>query len=171
MHILPVEYLYDLQQITHVPLNNNFLICKMGIRRLVFTFFFFFFFLLFRVAPMVYGCSQARGWNQSYSCWPTPQPQQCGIQATPVTYIRHSSIAHGSAGSATHWVRPGIEPAFSWILVGFVSIEPQRELYSSFQIITYFCSSSVDFASIILKVPMPEHSQCGGLVVSLEPSY
>ena len=28
----------------------------------------------------------------------------------------------------THWARPGIEPASSWILVGFVSAVPQREL-------------------------------------------
>ena len=29
--------------------------------------------------------------------------------------------AHGNVGSLTHWARPGIEPASSWILVGFVS--------------------------------------------------
>ena len=28
----------------------------------------------------------------------------------------------------THWVRPGMEPAFSWILVGVVTAEPQWEL-------------------------------------------
>ena len=28
----------------------------------------------------------------------------------------------------THWERPGIEPASSWILVRFTSTEPQREL-------------------------------------------
>ena len=30
----------------------------------------------------------------------------------------------------THWVRPGIEPAPSWILVRFVTVQPQQELHS-----------------------------------------
>ena len=34
------------------------------------------------------------------------------------------STAHGHAGSLTHW----IEPASSWILVKFVSTEPQWKL-------------------------------------------
>jgi len=46
---------------------------------------------------------------------PTPQPQQCGIQATSVTY----TTAHGNAGSLTHRARPGIKPATSWFLVRF----------------------------------------------------
>ena len=46
-----------------------------------------------------------------------PEPEQCGIWATPSTY----TTAHGNAGSLTHWVRPGIEPEFSWMLVGFIN--------------------------------------------------
>ena len=38
------------------------------------------------------------------------------------------TTAHGNAGSLTHWVRPRIEPAFSWILVRFITAEPQWEL-------------------------------------------
>ena len=30
------------------------------------------------------------------------------------------TTAHGNPGSLIHWARPGIEPAPSWILVGFV---------------------------------------------------
>jgi len=41
-----------------------------------------------------------------------------------VTY----TTAHGNARSLTLWARPGIEPASSWILVGFISTEPQWEL-------------------------------------------
>ena len=37
---------------------------------------FFLFFFLFRAAPAAYGSSQARGPNQSHSCWPMSQPQQ-----------------------------------------------------------------------------------------------
>ena len=41
-----------------------------------------------------------------------------------VCNLHHSS---GQTGSLTHWVRPGIEPTSSRILVGFVT-EPWREL-------------------------------------------
>ena len=34
-----------------------------------------------------------------------------------VTY----TTGHGNTGSLTHWVRPGIEPESSWMLVGFVN--------------------------------------------------
>ena len=58
------------------------------------------------------------GSNQSYSCWPTPQVQQCRIQGTFAIYTR----AQGSARSLTHWARPGIKLESSWILVGFVNL-------------------------------------------------
>ena len=57
----------------------------------------------------------------SCSCW--PQPQQRGIWAASETYTR----AHGNDGYLT--ARSGIEPASSWILVGFVTTEPQQELH------------------------------------------
>ena len=53
--------------------------------------------------------------NWSHSCGPTPQPQQCGIWAASAT------TAHSNTGSLTHWVRPGIEPTSSWILVQFIN--------------------------------------------------
>ena len=49
---------------------------------------------------------------------PQPQPQQCWIRAVSVTY----TTAHGNAGSLTHCVKPGIQHASSWILVGFVNL-------------------------------------------------
>ena len=39
--------------------------------------------------------------------------------------------ACGNAGSLTHGVRPGIEPASSQIKVGFTTAEPRRELQGS----------------------------------------
>ena len=39
--------------------------------------------------------------------------------------LHHSS---SKAGSLTHCVRPGIEPASSWMLVRFVTAEPQQEV-------------------------------------------
>ena len=64
------------------------------------------------------------GMNRSCSRWLTPQPQQWGIQATSATY----TTAHGNDGSLTYRARPGIKPATSWSLVGFVSAAPQWEL-------------------------------------------
>ena len=80
-----------------------------------------FFFCLFRATPTACGGSQARGRIPGQ---PTPQPQQHQIPAASVTY----TTAHGNAGSLTHWARPGIKPASSWILVTFVSAAPWREL-------------------------------------------
>ena len=48
---------------------------------------------------------------------PRPTPQQHGIRAASVTY----PTAHSNARSLTHGARPGIEPATSWFLVGFVN--------------------------------------------------
>ena len=42
---------------------------------------------------------------------------QCQIGAESATY----TTAHGNTEWLTHWARPGIKPASSWILVGFVS--------------------------------------------------
>ena len=65
-------------------------------------------FCLFRATASAYGSSQARG----------------------PTVAAAAGLCHGcsNAGSLTQWVGPGIEPVSSWILVGFVTTEPQREL-------------------------------------------
>ena len=65
-----------------------------------------------------------RGSNWSYSCRPIPQPQQHQIQASSVMY----STDHANTRSLMHWARPGIKPASSCILVGFVSTVTQWEL-------------------------------------------
>ena len=52
------------------------------------------------------------------------QPQQCRIWAKSVTY----TAAYSNTRSITHWVRPGIQPASSWILVTLVTTEPWWEL-------------------------------------------
>ena len=54
-----------------------------------------------------------KGSSWSCSCHPTPQPQRCQIPATSATCI----IAHSKARSLTHWARPRIEHASSWIRV------------------------------------------------------
>ena len=75
---------------------------------LFFVFRFFVFCFLFKATPAAYGSFWVR-----HQIW--------GVSATYTT-------AHGKTGSLTHWARPGIKPTSSWILVGFISIAPQREL-------------------------------------------
>ena len=73
---------------------------------------------------MACGGSQPRGLIRAIAV-PMPQPQQCRIQARSAT----DTAAHGNnAASLTHRVRPGIESATSWFLVGFASNVPQWEL-------------------------------------------
>ena len=80
-------------------------------------FFFFFCLFLFRAAPTPLGGSHDTGLNRSCNRWPMPQPQQHRIWAVSVIY----TTAHGNLGSLTHWVRPGIKPTSSWMLVRFIN--------------------------------------------------
>ena len=80
--------------------------------------FFFFFFGLFRTALLTFS---DQGSNSSCSHQPTPQPQQRQVRAVSVTY----TTAQGNARSLTYWVKSGIEPASSWMLVRFVAAEPR----------------------------------------------
>ena len=62
---------------------------------------FVFVFLLFRAEPVTYEGSPGQGSNRSCCHQPTPQPQQCQIQATSATY----AAAQDNAGSFTHWAK------------------------------------------------------------------
>ena len=76
-----------------------------------FIYFFYFFgidwwtdesIVFFRAAPTAYGSSQTRGcW--SYSCWPTPQPQQHRIQAASVTYSSWQGRILNPLSEARDW--------------------------------------------------------------------
>ena len=83
---------------------------------------FLFFWDFFKATPVAYGSSQGRSWIGAAAA--SAQSQQRQIWAASLTY----STAHSNARS--HWAGPAIEPASSWILVGFVTIgfEPQWEL-------------------------------------------
>ena len=70
----------------------------------------FFFFCLFRPAPVACGGFQARHWIGAVAA------SLCHSHAH-LGHFASYSTAHGNARSLTHWVRPGIEPASSWILV------------------------------------------------------
>ena len=95
--------------IFHIKWNHT--ICNL------FVSVFFFSSLSFSTAPAAYECFQARGRIGVCSLQPTPEPQQCAIWATSVTH----NTAHGNTRSLTHWAKPGIKPASSWMLVGFVN--------------------------------------------------
>ena len=71
-------------------------------------FFYFFFFFFNRATPVAYRSSQV------------------GVKSE--LQLPAYTTAHGNAGSPTHWARPGIEPASSWLPVRFISTVPQREL-------------------------------------------
>lgn len=72
---------------------------------------------LSRATPMAYGGSQARGLIWAVATSLHHRHKQRGIWATSATY----TIAHGNARSSTCWARPGIKPATSWFLVGFIN--------------------------------------------------
>ena len=48
------------------------------------------------------------------------------------------ATAHGNAESLAHRGRPGIESMSSWILVGFITAVPQRELLRFFFFFFFF---------------------------------
>ena len=65
--------------------------------------------------PTFLGPGRALSFTGSYSCRPTPQPH--GIRASSANY----TTDQGNTRSLTRQARPGIKPASSWILVGFLS--------------------------------------------------
>ena len=84
----------------------------------------FFFFLLFRATPAAYESSQGRGRLRAVASGLYHSHSNLGSQAPSTTY----TTMHGNAGSPTYWARPRIEPASSWLLVGFVSTALQQAL-------------------------------------------
>ena len=55
------------------------------------------------------------------------------------------TTAHGSTRFLTHWVRPGMEPATSWILVRVVTAEPQQEPRHNVDFYIYLCICLPEF--------------------------
>ena len=84
----------------------------------------FFFFLPFRAACVAYGCSQARGWIGAAAAELCHSHRNTRSKAVSAAY----TTAHGNARSLMPWARPGMEPASSWVIVGFITTEPWQEL-------------------------------------------
>ena len=79
---------------------------------------YFTFFFLFRAASAAYGISKAKASNQSCSCLPVY------ATATAMPNLSHICDLHCSLwqhGSLTQWVRLGIKPTSSWILIRFLT--------------------------------------------------
>ena len=72
-----------------------------------------------------YGSFQVRGRTWAVAASLVHSHSNWGIWAVSATY----TTAHSNPGSPTHWARPGIEPASSWILVRIVSAASWRELF------------------------------------------
>ena len=116
-------------------------------------------FLLFRATPVAYGGSQDRGQIQAAAA---------GLHhrtATPdlglICSLHHSSGPHQIP---THWARPGIKPTSSWILVGFVTTEPQWKrlfVFFFFFLFIYVCI-------YLFWGPHPWHMEVSRLRVELE---
>ena len=84
--------------------------------------FFFFFFLVFRGTLAAYRRSPARGGTgaSATSHSHSSMGSEPCLQPTPELMAMPDPLAHR--------VRPGIESTSSWLLVGFVTAEQQREL-------------------------------------------
>ena len=87
---------------------------------------------LLRATLTAYGRSQARGWIRTAAAG--LHHSHSNVGSKPVFDPRHSSQQHQTL---THWVRPGIKSASSWILVGFITAEPWWEL-SIFFFLSFF---------------------------------
>ena len=77
-------------------------------------------FFFFRAAPAAYVSFQARGGIRAVAA----SLHNSHSNTVSVPCLWHIPQLMAMPG-LTHWARPVIEPMFSWILVGFVTAEPQ----------------------------------------------
>ena len=88
-------------------------------------FFFFFFFWWGRVGALVaYGSTQARGWIGTIAASLRHSHSNVGSKL----HLQPTPLAQGNTRFPTHRARLGMEPASSWIPVGFIFAAPQWEL-------------------------------------------
>ena len=70
--------------------------------------------------------------------------------------------SHSNARSLAHWVRLGIEPTSSWILVWFVTTEPQWELLSLKTFLTFSVDYNTSFHMICSSCSHPKQIHSSG---------
>ena len=94
---------------------------------------FFFFFCIFRAVPAACGGSQARGRTGATAAGLHHSHSNAGSEPC-LSPTPHSSQQRRTLNPLTHPARPSVEPSSSWILVRFVTAEPQWELLVHFLI-------------------------------------
>ena len=113
----------------------------------------FFFFFLFRAASAGYGCSQDRGRIRAAAAGLHHSHSNLASKL----HLRPTPLLMANTGSLTHRVRPGIKPASSWILVGFVSAVLQWEVPLGFFFFFKDCLHSLRTYPSLIR-PLGEHS-------------
>ena len=96
----------------------KFFICV----RYYFSSYFIDLFAFLRATSTAYTGSQARGQIGATAAG------SCHSHSNSESESHLQPTAHGNTGSLTHWARPEIKPTSSWILVRFISAEPQWKL-------------------------------------------
>ena len=98
-----------------------------------------FFVCLFRATPVAYGGSQA--WGQVGTVATSLRHSHSNVRSKPCLWPTPKL----TATQILNRVRPGIEPTSSWLLVGFVTTEPQWELlYILFYILFYIVAKQMN---------------------------
>ena len=90
--------------------------------RLSFLLFFLFVCLFLRATPVAYGSFQARGQIRAASAL---HHSHCNVGSEPLLRPTPQFTAMPILNPL---IEAGVEPVSSWILVGFITAEPQREL-------------------------------------------
>ena len=116
------------------------------------TFNLLYFFHLFRATPTA--CGSPRLGVESELQLPT---YATAIAMPDPSHICDLHTAHGNARYLTHWLRPGIKPAASWVLVRFVSTAPQWELLNLLFISFLSCLLLVWENVVPSSFPHPPH--------------
>ena len=111
--------------------------------------YYLFIFRFLGLASAVYRSSLARGRIRATTA--SLHHSHSNVGSELHLQLQHS---HGNGGSPTRCAKPGIEPASSWLLAGFVSTAPQQEL----QHITLELAFPIPSSTSIPKFPIPYYS-------------
>ena len=114
---------YDLTQMLLIKLNLSLFTNKITLKRITVQSFFFFFFCFLGPCPRHMKVPrQMAEWELQLLAYATAMATQ---DLSRVCEPHHSSR---KCQTAHHWASPRIKLAYSWIPVGFTSVEPQWPL-------------------------------------------
>ena len=126
------------------------------------AFIYLFIFGIFRVPPVAYGGSQAKGLIRAVGASLCHSHSNRQMWAKSATY----TTVDGNAGSLTHWVGPGIKPATSRFLVRFISAVPWWELPNT---CILYSTAYHPIIIIILMIRLSQIWRVGGYPFKLTP--